>query len=113
MSVSSRRGMPGTGRVGCTTDRFWRSSPSRAQDAARAKLHHATASGDLEGIVHAYLGMPDERIPVPLADLVPLAKIQKYPADFKAMAAIDLHLIATRGEQLTRTLIAHYCPQLK
>ncbi len=27
MVVPSRREMPGTGRVGCTTDRFWRSSP--------------------------------------------------------------------------------------
>jgi NTE family protein len=56
--------------------------------------------------------MPDERAPMPIADLVPVAKIQKYPTDFKAMADADLQLITTRGEQLTRTLIAHYCPKL-
>ncbi len=31
----------------------------RAQDAARARLHEAAASGHLRGVVHAYLGMPD------------------------------------------------------
>ncbi|HUZ54058.1 MAG TPA: patatin-like phospholipase family protein [Streptosporangiaceae bacterium] len=85
----------------------------RAQDAARSKLHADAAAGHLQGFVHAYLGMPDERVPVPTADLVPVAEIQSYPTNFKAMAATDLQLITTRGEQLTRTLLAHYCPQLR
>jgi predicted acylesterase/phospholipase RssA len=84
----------------------------RAQDAARGKLHDAAGSGQLEGFVHAYLGMPDERAPMPIADLVPVTKIRKYPTDFKAMADTDLQLITTRGEQLTRALIARYCPRL-
>jgi NTE family protein len=84
----------------------------RAQDAARARLHDAAASGRLEGFVHAYLGMPDERVPIPVADLVPLAKIRNYPTDFKAMTGNSLDMIATRGEQLTRMLLARYCPQL-
>src|SRR6266536_3889540 len=37
MGVPSRREMPGTGRVGCTTDRFWCSSPSPAVRAGRAE----------------------------------------------------------------------------
>jgi NTE family protein len=84
----------------------------RAQDAARAKLHDAAQSGQLRGFVHAYLGMPDQRLPVPVADLVPVAKVQDYPTDFKAMTEADMQLITTRGEQLTRVLLAHYCPNL-
>lgn len=84
----------------------------RAQDAARGKLHDAAASSQLEGFVHAYLGMPDERVPVPIVDLVPATKIRNYPTDFKAMAEDDLQLITTRGEQLTRTFLTYYCPRL-
>ena len=84
----------------------------RAQDAARARLHAAAATGQLQGVVHAYLGMPDERVPIPMADLVPVAAVRHYPTDFKAMTAADMQLITTRGEQLTRVLLAHYCPDL-
>jgi len=85
----------------------------RAQDAARARLHNAAASGHLEGFVHAYLGMPDERVPIPMTDLVPVEEIRNYPTDFKAATTNHLDLIATRGEQLTRALLARYCPLLK
>jgi len=71
----------------------------RAQDAARARLHDAAASGHLQGVVHAYLGMPDQRVPVPVADLVPATDVQNYPTDFKAMTDTDMHLIATRQEE--------------
>lgn len=84
----------------------------RAQDAARAKLHDAAQSGQLRGFVHAYLGMQDGRLPIPVADLIPAAKVQDYPTDFKAMTEADVQLITTRGEQLTRALLAHYCPGL-
>ena len=62
----------------------------RAQDTARARLHAAAAAGQLQGVVHAYLGMPDERVPVPMADLVPVAAVRHYPTDFKAMTAADM-----------------------
>jgi NTE family protein len=84
----------------------------RAQDAARAKLHDTAASGHLQGFVHAYLGMPDQRLPIPVADLVPFAAVRNYPTNFKALTSNQLNLITTRGEQLTRTLLNHYCPQL-
>ncbi len=84
----------------------------RAQDAARAKLHATTADGHLQGFIHAYLGMPDEHLPVPIADLVPFAAVRNYPTNFKALTSDYLNLITTRGEQLTRTLLIHYCPQL-
>jgi NTE family protein len=84
----------------------------RAQDTARARLHAAAAGGRLQGVVHTYLGMPDERVPVPLADLIPVTAVRHYPTDFKAMTAADMQMITTRGEQLTRVLLAHYCPDL-
>jgi predicted acylesterase/phospholipase RssA len=84
----------------------------RAQDAARAKLHDAAQSGQLRGFVHAYLGMQDQRLPIPVADLIPAAKVQDYPTDFKAMSENDMQPITTRGEQLTRALLAHYCPNI-
>jgi NTE family protein len=84
----------------------------RAQDAARSKLHDAAQSGQPRGFVHAYLGMPDQRLTVPVADLVPAEAVQDYPTDFKAMTETNIRLITTRGEQLTRTLLAHYCPYI-
>jgi hypothetical protein len=72
----------------------------------------AARTGQIRGFVHSYLGMPDHRLPVPVADLVPCERVRTYGTNFKAMKPDDLEAIATRGEQLTRTLIAHYCPQL-
>ena len=68
--------------------------------------------GAIQGFVHAYLATRDERLPIPLADLVPRDAVVRYPTDFARMAPDSLHLIATRGEQLTRILIECYCPEL-
>jgi hypothetical protein len=35
-----------------------------------------------------------------------------YPTDFSAMSDADIDLLSRRGEQLTRLLIEHYCPDL-
>jgi hypothetical protein len=56
--------------------------------------------------------MPDHRLPLPVPDLIPCDRIRSYGTNFKAMKNDDLHAITTRGEQLTRTLIAFYCPNL-
>lgn len=82
------------------------------QDGARSRLHQAVRTGELQGFIHAYLGMPDHRLPVPVADLIPHQRTRTYGTNFKAMNVEDLHAITTRGEQLTRTLIAYYCPEL-
>jgi NTE family protein len=84
----------------------------RAQDAARGRLHEAAAAGLIQGFVHAYLGMPDERLPIPVPDLVPAEDVRHHPTDFRAMSEGKLDAISIRGEQLTRTLLAHYCPEL-
>lgn len=84
----------------------------RAQDASRAQLHDAAAAGLIQGFAHCYLGMPDARLAVPVADLVPADDLLGYPTNFRAMSESDLNAISFRGEQLTRTLLAHYCPAL-
>jgi predicted acylesterase/phospholipase RssA len=84
----------------------------KTQDAGRGRLHEAARSGQLRGFVHSYLGMPDHRLPIPVPDLIPCDRVRSYGTNFKAMSHDDLHAISTRGEQLTRTLIAFYCPSL-
>ena len=84
----------------------------KAQDASRARIHLAGASGHIRGFVHAYLGMDDHRLPVPLSDLVPRDWISGYPTNFAAMAPQTLTAISVRGEQLTRSLLNFYCPEL-
>lgn len=84
----------------------------RAQDASRARLHEAAAAGLIHGFVHSYLGMRDARLPMPLTDLVPAEDVRHHPTNFRAMSEPQLDAISLRGEQLTRTLLAHYCPAL-
>jgi NTE family protein len=73
----------------------------RAQDASRGRLHEAADAGRIQGFIHAYLGIPDERLPVPVADLVPAEAVRRYPTDFRAMLQEPLEAISLRGEQLT------------
>ncbi len=84
----------------------------RSQDAARGRLHEAAAAGRIQGFVHAYLGMADARLPVPVPDLVPSDAVRQYPTNFRKMPDASIDSISMRGEQLTRTLLAHYCPDL-
>jgi NTE family protein len=84
----------------------------RAQNSARARLHEAATAGQLDGFVLAYLGMPDQRLPIPVADLIPHARVADYPTNFQAMTQNHLNALAVRGEQLVRILLQHYCPNL-
>lgn len=84
----------------------------RAQDASRGRLHQAVTMGLIRGYVHSYLGMPDTRLPTPVTDLIPSEDVRHYPTNFRSMSESDLDAISLRGEQLTRTLLAHYCPEL-
>jgi NTE family protein len=104
---------PANGRVWPTRlARSFSVTHRKSQDGGRGRLHQAVRTGELRGFVHAYFGMPDARLPVPVADLVPHRRTRSYGTNFKAMSADDLHAIATRGEQLTRSLVQHYCPEL-
>jgi NTE family protein len=84
----------------------------KTQDGGRALLNAAATSGHLKGFVHAYLGMPDRRMPEPLADLVPLDQVRSQPTNFRAVSPEALGALALRGEQLTRVLLTHYCREL-
>jgi predicted acylesterase/phospholipase RssA len=95
--------------------RIWRSfdiTYRKTQDGGRARLNAAGASGQLDGFVHAYLGMRDSNLPVPVPDLIPLDRVNGYPTNFAAMSPDDLAAVAGRAEHLTRALLAHYCPGL-
>jgi predicted acylesterase/phospholipase RssA len=110
----------GIGRTATRAPNFWafrmkRSfeiAHTRAQDGERARVHELTAAGALRGFVYAYLGTRDDRLPVPLADMVKRSRVSNYPTNFRAMSAEDLDALATRGEQLTRVLLDYYCPAL-
>ena len=84
----------------------------RAQDGGRARLHEWVAAGRIEGFVMPYLGMRDDRLPVSVADLVPRQRVASYGTNFAAMSQVNLDLLSTRGEQLVRTLLPIYCPEL-
>lgn len=85
---------------------------SKTQDASRARIHEAASSGQISGFVHAYLGMRDQNLPRPLPDLVSRERVDGYPTNFAAMTDENLTAVAVRGEQLTRSLLAHYHPDL-
>ncbi|OZC93055.1 hypothetical protein CH282_01695 [Rhodococcus sp. 06-418-1B] len=84
----------------------------KAQDGGRSTLHAVSTSGPVRGIVHSYLAQRDDKLPVHLADLVPRSAVIDYGTNFKKMGHEDLAAITIRGEQLTRVLLAHYCPEL-
>ena len=110
----------GTGRLPLSAGHFaptrlrrsFQTVHRRAQDAARSRLHDAATTGQIAGFVHAYLGMRDERLPIPITDLIPDTAVSAYPTDLRAMQPDDLTALTLRAEQLTRALIAHYCPEL-
>ncbi|WP_055495643.1 hypothetical protein [Streptomyces sp. TP-A0356] len=77
----------------------------KAQDSARARLHEWASSGRIHGFALAYLGMKDERLPAPPADLVPRSAVATYPTNFAAMNRSYFEAITTRGEQLMRTVL--------
>lgn len=85
---------------------------NKTQDGSRAQLHAANEHQRLRGFVHAYLAMPDHKLPTPLADLIPRTTVISYPTNFAAMSEDHTYHLTTRGEQLVRLLLEHYCPEL-
>jgi integrative and conjugative element protein (TIGR02256 family) len=84
----------------------------KAQNATQNRLHLLAATDQLKGFVLPYLGQIDSRVPYAPHDLVRREEVFEYPTDFAAMRLDDIDRIAKRGEQLTRTLISYYCPEL-
>lgn len=99
-----RTGADGAARPNFMLGRLKRSfeiAHNRNQDGSRARVHELASAGLVEGVVYSYLGMRDERLPVPVASLVPREAVAAYPTNFAIMTAGDLHMISTRAEQLT------------
>ncbi|QKW36280.1 patatin-like phospholipase family protein [Actinomadura sp. NAK00032] len=86
---------------------------NKTQDAGRAQLNLAAQHGTIRGFMHAYLAMQDRTLPVPVADWIPREKVISYPTNFRAVPAEAFRHLTLRGEQLTRVLLAHYCPELR
>ncbi|KQS54532.1 hypothetical protein ASG36_20755 [Geodermatophilus sp. Leaf369] len=84
----------------------------KTQDGTRNRLHMAATAGDYRGVVHSYLGQRDERLPMPIPDLVQLQDVNDYPTNLAAVAELNLRALTARGEQLTAALLLHYCPEL-
>jgi NTE family protein len=84
----------------------------RVQDAAMRRLHELKQSGALKGFVLPYLGQQDRRLPLPLPDLVPRSEVIDYPTNFAAMSEDWIERLSRRGEQMTRSLIEYYLPEL-
>jgi NTE family protein len=85
---------------------------TKSQDAARSRIHLVGEQAQIKGFVHVYLGMQDDRLPIPVADLVPRRAVHAYPTNFAAMTKTDLDALALRGEQIARTLVTAYAPTL-
>lgn len=84
----------------------------KAQNATQNRLHLFAATDQIKGFVLAYLGQIDDRVPYAPSDLVRREEVFEYPTDFGAMLTEDIDRLARRGEQLTRALVAYYCPEL-
>jgi len=84
----------------------------KTQDAAFQRLHQLKDIGLLKGFVLSYLGQQDSALPKLIPDLVTRQEVYGYPTNFAAMPERIIERIALRGEQLTRLLLRHYCPEL-
>jgi len=84
----------------------------KAQNATQNRLHLLAATGQIRGFILAYLGQIDNRLQYAPIDLVSREAVYEYPTDFSPMSQDDINRISKRGEQITRALIAYYCPEL-
>jgi NTE family protein len=96
------------GRMGRAFESVFR----KVQNATYSRLYKYVDSGELAGAVMVYLGQQDDRLPVAPPDLVPRTAVKDYPTDFSPMSSADIEMLSLRGEQLTRLLLARYCPEL-
>jgi NTE family protein len=84
----------------------------KAQDAAVNRLHAYAETGRIRGFILPYLGQQDGTLPINLAGLVTRDEVIGYPTDFAGMSEENMTRLSKRGEQLTRILLQHYCPEI-
>lgn len=84
----------------------------KAQDSTRHRLHSYGAQASFRGFILSYLGQQDDRLPHTPPDLVRRQEVSGYPTDFSPMPSDMIRLLSLRGEQLTRLLLARWCPNI-
>ena len=84
----------------------------KVQDAEKSNLHDHVAAGTIKGFAMPFLGMFDGNLPVRPPGLVTRSEVVGYRTDFSPMSDEDLSRLTRRGEQLTRAVIEHHCPEL-
>lgn len=92
--------------------RSFEATHQQVQHGLQGQLHMWRQSGLLSGFIYSYLGQIDDRMPRRPSDLVRREEVIHYPTDFSPMSDADMRLLSRRGEQLTRLLVEHYCPEL-
>jgi NTE family protein len=80
----------------------------RVQNDTRRRLHLHASDGRIKGFIMPYLGQNDRALPWKPDDLILRESVVDYPTDFSAMSDDTIALLSSRGEQLTRILVAHY-----
>lgn len=84
----------------------------RTQTLTQSLLHRMAANQEISGFVMPYLGQQDSALPAPPRDLVRREQVVDYPTNFNPMKQETINTLSTRGEQLTRCLLAAYAPNL-
>jgi predicted acylesterase/phospholipase RssA/molybdopterin/thiamine biosynthesis adenylyltransferase len=84
----------------------------KVQDGGKSSLYHHRRHGDLAGVALPFLGQDDDRLPYLPPDLVRSGEVTTYPTNFSKVKPDDLDRLTRRGEQLTRLMIDHHCPEI-
>jgi NTE family protein len=81
---------------------------ARAQNLAMNRLFDLQRAGEIEAFLLPYLGQKDSLLTCPPPDLVRCEDVADYPTDFSPMSRAWIDKLVTRGEQLTKALLAQY-----
>ena len=84
----------------------------RTESMAFNLLHRLKKWGEIKGFIMPYLGQNDDRLTHKPPNFVTSDQVKDYSTDFKAMDPYDIHLITTRGEQLTKIMLEMYHSEL-
>ncbi len=80
----------------------------KVQDATKQRLHTHAEHGAIDRFLYVHLGQLDDRVPLKPANWISREAVLAYPTDFSAMSPEDIQRLASRGETITRALVAQY-----
>ena len=81
---------------------------ARAQNFAVKRLFDLREMGQLDDVLHPYLGQADHRLACRPPDLISCEEVAGYPTDFSAMPSEWIEKLVKRGEQVTHALLAEH-----